>query len=215
MKATELSISGAWQFVPQQFRDDRGNFLVWYDADAFAEALGFELTVAQTNHSVSRRGVIRGMHWADVPVGQAKYVYCPRGALLDVIVDLRVGSPTFGQHEMVRLDNVEHRALYLSEGLGHGFVSLEDDTVLAYLCSTRYAPARERALNVYDPDLAIDWPTDDQPILSERDAQAPTLAQVRDAGLLPEYAECQRFYESLRSRPGDRGGSSRVPLATA
>lgn len=202
MKATELSIPGAWEFAPRQFPDSRGNFLVWYDADVFAESLGFELSVAQTNHSVSRRGVVRGVHWADVPPGQAKYVYCPRGALLDVVVDLRVGSPTFGRHEFVRLDNVEHRALYLSEGLGHGFVALEDETVLTYLCSSRYAPSSERVVSVFDPELAIAWPTAVPPILSERDANAPSLAQLRDAGLLPDYAECQRLYQSLRSRAG-------------
>lgn len=202
MQATELAIPGVWQFVPRQFRDDRGNFLVWYDAEVFADTLGFELTVAQTNHSVSRRDVIRGVHWADVPPGQGKYVYCPRGALLDVVVDLRVGSPTFGQHEIVRLDSVEHRALYISEGLGHAFVALEDDTVLAYLCSTRYAPTRERVVHPLDPELAIDWPTGERPILSERDAQAPSLAQLRDAGLLPDYEQCQQFYRSLRARAG-------------
>ena len=200
MKATELSISGAWEFLPQQFPDDRGNFVVWYDANAFADALGFELTVAQTNHSVSRRGVVRGVHWADVPIGQAKYVYCPQGALLDIIVDLRVGSPTFGQHEVVRLDTIDFRAVYLSEGLGHAFVALEDDTVLSYLCSARYAPARERIVNVRDEELALPLPTDVTPIPSERDANGPGLAELRDAGLLPSYDDCQRFYQSLRTQ---------------
>nr|MDT0662739.1 dTDP-4-dehydrorhamnose 3,5-epimerase [Micromonospora sp. DSM 115978] len=199
MKATEMSISGVWEFVPQQFPDDRGNFLVWYDAEVFADALGFEMTVAQTNHSVSHKGVIRGVHWADVPVGQAKYVYCPRGALLDVVVDLRVGSPTFGQHEIVRLDTTEHRAIYLSEGLGHAFVSLEDDTVMTYICSARYAPTREHIVNVFDEELALPWPTDLTPLLSERDAKAPSLAEVKAAGRLPSYDECQRFYEALRA----------------
>jgi len=126
VKATELSIPGAWEFRPPVFPDDRGQFLVWYDAAVFADALGFELAVAQVNQSVSRRGVIRGVHWADVPVGQAKYVYCPRGAVLDVIVDLRVGSPTFGRYEVIRLDSVDHRAVYIAEGLGHAFVALEE-----------------------------------------------------------------------------------------
>lgn len=204
MKATELSISGAWEFVPRQFPDDRGNFLVWYDGEAFADALGFPLNVAQTNHSVSRRGVVRGVHWADVPVGQAKYVYCPQGALLDIIVDLRVGSPTFGQHEVVRLDTVEYRAVYLSEGLGHAFVALEDDTTMAYLCSAGYAPTRERIVQVLDKELALPIPTDHPPILSERDANAPGLRELLDAGLLPSYDECQRFYESLRAEPSAR-----------
>ncbi|MGW0434617.1 dTDP-4-dehydrorhamnose 3,5-epimerase family protein [Micromonospora sp. NPDC003197] len=199
MKATELSISGAWEFLPQQFPDDRGNFAVWYDAAVFADALGFELHVAQTNHSVSRRGVVRGVHWADVPVGQGKYVYCPQGALLDIIVDLRVGSPTFGQHEVVRLDPVDFRAAYLSEGLGHAFVALEDNTVMSYLCSAGYAPTRERIANVFDPDLALPIPADITPILSERDADGPGLNELRDAGLLPSYDKCQQLYQLLRS----------------
>ncbi|MEV4753943.1 dTDP-4-dehydrorhamnose 3,5-epimerase [Micromonospora sp. NPDC049559] len=199
MKATELSISGAWEFVPQQFPDDRGNFLVWYDAEAFADALGFELNLAQTNHSVSRRGVVRGVHWADVPVGQAKYVYCPQGALLDIIVDLRVGSPTFGQHEVVRLDTIDYRAVYLAEGLGHAFVALEDDTVLSYLCSARYNPPKERIVNVRDEELALPIPEGITPMLSERDANGPTLAELRAAGLLPSYETCQEHYRSLRN----------------
>lgn len=212
MEATELAIPGAWQFVPRQFPDDRGKFLVWYDAEVFADALGYEMTVAQTNHSASRRGVIRGVHWTDVPDGQSKYIYCPRGAALDVIVDLRVGSPTFGQHEIVRLDSVEHRAVFLSEGLGHAFISLSDDTVMAYLCSTRYAPAHDRVVHVFDPELAIDWPIEGEPILSERDANAPSLAQLRDAGLLPDYAECQRLYQTLRSRHEAREDRAMAPV---
>jgi dTDP-4-dehydrorhamnose 3,5-epimerase len=147
------------------------------------------------------------VHWADVPPGQGKYVYCPQGALLDIVVDLRVGSPTFGQHEVVRLDNVDYRALYLSEGLGHAFIALEDDTVLSYVCSARYAPTRERIVNVRDEELALPLPDDITPILSERDANGPRLAELREAGLLPAYDECQRFYRSLRAthRPPTEG----------
>lgn len=198
MKATESSISGAWEFVPQRFDDDRGSFHVWYDAAVFADALGFELTLAQTNHSVSRRGVIRGIHWADVPPGQGKYVYCPQGALLDVVVDLRVGSPTFGQHEFVRLDTVENRSLYLSEGLGHGFIALEDNTVLSYLCSTGYNPGRERIVHAYDKDLDLRWPEITPTLLSERDANGPSLAELRTAGQLPSYDDCLAHYRELR-----------------
>lgn len=198
MKVTELSIPGAWEFLPQRFTDDRGSFLAWYQAGPFAEALGYELTIAQVNQSVSRRGVIRGVHWVDVPAGQAKYVYCPRGAVLDVVVDLRVGSPTFGRYEVVRLDAVDHRAVYLSEGLGHAFVALEDDTIVSYLCSTGYDPARERALHVYDEELGLRWPDGPEPVLSARDAAAPTLAELRAADRLPRYDECQRLHQAKR-----------------
>ncbi|MFY1674405.1 dTDP-4-dehydrorhamnose 3,5-epimerase family protein [Plantactinospora sp. WMMB334] len=206
MKVTELSIPGAWEFLPQQFSDDRGRLLVWYDAAAFADALGFDLPVAQANQSVSRRGVIRGVHWADVPVGQAKYVYCPRGAVLDIVVDLRVGSPTFGQHEVTRLDTIDNRAVYLAEGLGHAFVALEEESIVSYLCSARYAPARERIVHVHDEELALPWPAEIDPILSERDAHAPTLAELRAADLLPRYDECQRFYQARCA--GHRGGAA-------
>ncbi|MFC6019169.1 dTDP-4-dehydrorhamnose 3,5-epimerase family protein [Plantactinospora solaniradicis] len=206
MKATELSISGAWEFLPQQFSDDRGSFLVWYDAEVFADALGFELSVSQANQSVSRRGVVRGVHWADVPIGQAKYVYCSQGAVLDIVVDLRLGSPTFGRHEVTRLDTIDNRAVYLAEGLGHAFVAMEEESVVSYLCSARYAPARERIVHVRDEELALPWPAEIEPVLSERDANAPTLAELRAAGLLPDYHECQRFYQAQRARRAGRTG---------
>lgn len=205
MKATELSIAGAWEFLPQQHSDDRGGFLVWYDPDVFTDALGFALPVVQANQSVSRRGVIRGVHWADVPVGQAKYVYCPRGAVLDMVVDLRVGSPTFGHYEVIRLDTIDNRAVYLAEGLGHAFVALQESSIVSYLCSARYAPTRERIVHVRDEELALPWPTDVDPILSERDARAPTLAELRAADLLPRYDDCQRFYQTQRA--GRSGGA--------
>jgi dTDP-4-dehydrorhamnose 3,5-epimerase len=187
MRSAELSIPGAWVFTPSVFDDDRGLFVAPYQESAFVEAVGAPLRVAQSNHSVSRPGVIRGVHFADMPPGQAKYVYCPRGALLDVVVDVRVGSPTFGRYEAVRLDSTNYRAVYLREGLGHAFCALEDDTVASYLCSTPYAPAIERALNPLDPELALPWPADLPPVLSDKDAAAPTLAQARAGGLLPRF----------------------------
>jgi dTDP-4-dehydrorhamnose 3,5-epimerase len=188
MQSAALSIPGAWVFTPPAFTDDRGLFVAPYQEAAFVEAVGAPLRVAQSNHSVSRRGVIRGVHFADVPPGQAKYVYCPRGALLDVVVDVRVGSPTFGRCEAVRLDSTNYRAVYLSEGLGHAFCALEDDTVASYLCSTPYAPAIERALDPLDPGLALPWPAELTPVLSTKDADAPSLAEAERAGLLPRYA---------------------------
>lgn len=187
MQTRALSIAGAWVFEPRKFGDDRGEFVAPYQESAFVAAVGAPLRVAQSNHSVSRRGVIRGVHFADVPPGQAKYVYCPRGALLDVVVDIRVGSPTFGAHEAVLLDSESYRAVYLSEGLGHAFCALTDDTVASYLCSTPYAPAIERTVSALDPALALPWPTDLTPVLSERDAAAPTMAEAANAGLLPHF----------------------------
>jgi dTDP-4-dehydrorhamnose 3,5-epimerase len=201
MEARELSIAGAWVFEPTVFPDRRGVFAAPYQAGVFREALGFDLAVAQTNHSVSARGVIRGVHFADTPPGQAKYVYCPRGALLDVVVDVRAGSPTFGTHEAVELDARSCRAVYLAEGLGHAFMALEDDTVMAYLCSTPYAPGAERGISPLDPALALPWPADLEPVLSEKDAAAPTLAEVVERRLLPHLATCKAWYAELRRQP--------------
>jgi dTDP-4-dehydrorhamnose 3,5-epimerase len=187
VQSKALSIPGAWVFEPTRFEDDRGLFVSPYQEAAFVEAVGAPLVVAQSNHSVSRRGVIRGVHFADVPPGQAKYVYCPRGALLDVVVDVRVGSPTFGAHEAVLLDANSYRAVYLSEGLGHAFCALEDDTVASYLCSTPYAPAIERTVSPVDPALALPWPSDITPVLSDKDSGGPTLADAAAQGVLPRY----------------------------
>ena len=104
---------------------------------------------------MSRAGTLRGVHFADVPPGQAKYVTCPRGAVLDFMVDVRVGSPTFGVVDVVRLDSEHRRAVYLPEGVGHAFLALEDDSTLTYLCSTGYAPGREHGINPLDPDLGL------------------------------------------------------------
>lgn len=199
MKIRELDIEGAWEITPQQHGDPRGLFMEWLRVDRLAEAVGHPLQLAQGNLSVSARGVVRGIHFADVPPGQAKYVTCVRGAVVDVIVDIRVGSPTFGRWETVRLDDVDRRAVYLGEGLGHGFCALTHDATLSYLCSTTYNPTGEHAIHPLDPQLAIDWPVD-EPTLSARDAAAPTLAEARAAGLLPAYDACRSYVDGLRSR---------------
>ncbi|MFG1924795.1 dTDP-4-dehydrorhamnose 3,5-epimerase family protein [Cryptosporangium sp. NPDC048952] len=196
MKIRPLSIDGAWEVTPVQHGDPRGLFTEWYRFDHLAEAVGHPLRLAQGNLSVSARGVVRGIHFADVPPSQAKYVMCVRGAVVDVIVDLRVGSPTYGQHEMVRLDDVDRRAVYIAEGLGHGFCALSDDATLTYLCSETFAPTREHAIHPLDPDLAIDWPAD-SPQLSSKDAAAPSLASALADGTLPNYKECQDYYALL------------------
>jgi dTDP-4-dehydrorhamnose 3,5-epimerase len=198
MKIAPLSIEGAYQVVPALHGDPRGMFAEFYRYDKLAEAVGHPLRLAQGNLSVSACGVVRGIHFADVPPSQAKYVQCVRGAVLDVIVDLRVGSPTFGCWEGVRLDDVDRHAVYIAEGLGHGFCALTDDATLAYLCSETYSPTREHAVHPLDPDLAIEWPAE-TPLLSARDTAAPSLAEAIDTGLLPNYRDCVDFYASLRT----------------
>ncbi len=195
MKIRPLSIEGAYEITPVQHGDSRGLFLEWYRADLAAGETGHPFSLAQANMSVSARGVIRGIHFADVPPGQAKYVTCVAGAVLDVVVDVRVGSPTYGQWEGVQLDDEDRRAVQLAEGLGHGFCVLSERATLAYLCSTPYAPARERAVHPLDPELDIAWPATD-PVLSPRDAASPRLADARAAGLLPDYAACRDWLAS-------------------
>ncbi|MEV8364451.1 dTDP-4-dehydrorhamnose 3-epimerase NovW [Streptomyces niveus] len=190
MRLRPLGIEGVWEITPKQRADPRGVFLDWYHVDRFAAAIGRPLRLAQANLSVSVRGVVRGIHFVDVPPGQAKYVTCVRGAVFDVVVDLRVGSPTYGCWESTRLDDVSRRAVYLSEGIGHGFCAISDEATLCYLSSGTYDPATEHGVHPLDPELAIDWPTG-TPLLSPRDQDALLLAEARDAGLLPSYATCQ------------------------
>ncbi|WP_103348513.1 dTDP-4-dehydrorhamnose 3,5-epimerase family protein [Amycolatopsis sp. CA-128772] len=199
MQFRRLRVPDAYEFSPRAFPDDRGLFVAPFQDDVFRAAAGHPLRLGQANHSVSRRGTIRGIHFADTPPGQAKYIYCPRGSLLDVVVDLRVGSPTFGEWDTVVLDAREFRAMYLAEGLGHGFVALEDDTVMSYFCSEPYNPAGEHGITPLDPTLDLPWPTDIEPVLSDKDRNAPTLAEAVDRGLLPVYADCVAYYDKLRS----------------
>jgi dTDP-4-dehydrorhamnose 3,5-epimerase len=199
----ELTVAGALEITPVQHADDRGVFLEWFREDAFTKAAGHPFHLAQANCSVSTAGTLRGIHFAELPPSQAKFVTCVHGAALDVVIDLRVGSPTFGEWDSVHLDDVERRAIYLPEGLGHAFMALEDRTVVNYLCSAPYAPEREHAIHALDPAIGISWPTTSsdgqalKPLLSPKDDGAPTLAEVRDRGLLPTWEDAQAFSRSL------------------
>ena len=200
MKVRELSVPDAYELTPVQHADDRGMFLEWFKDEPLRAAIGHRLDLAQANLSLSRKGSVRGIHYADVPPGQAKYVTCVSGAVLDVVVDIRVGSPSYGRWDGVRLDDVDRRAVYVAEGLGHAFMALTDDTVVAYLCSEGYDPEREHGLSPVDPDLGMPWPADIEPQLSAKDRAAPTLADARDAGLLPGYDDCLAYYRLLAGR---------------
>jgi dTDP-4-dehydrorhamnose 3,5-epimerase len=196
-----LRISGAWEVTPRQFPDERGVFLEAFRGDRLAEVVGHRMGVVQANVSVSSRGTVRGVHFADVPVGQAKYVTCLTGSMLDFVVDVRTGSPTFGEWDAVLLDAVDRRAVYLAEGLGHAFVALEEATTAHYLCSAEYDPAREHGVNVLDPALALSLPHGLELRLSPRDAAAPNLETAAAEGLLPPYDVCANRYAEL----GERG----------
>lgn len=183
MEARPLSISQAWEFTSREFIDPRGGFKEMYQSGELAKLIGTPMHLAQVNISRSREGVVRGIHYADVPPGQAKYVMCIRGEIRDVVVDLRRSSLTYGRWDAVHLTESNHKAVYIGDGLGHGFCALTDATVL-YLTSTPYDAKHEHAVCPLDPDLAIDWGVR-EPILSERDRVAPSLMMMHATGRLP------------------------------
>jgi dTDP-4-dehydrorhamnose 3,5-epimerase len=199
MKIRQLGIEGAFEITPVQHGDPRGQFLEWYRFDHLAAELGHPLRLAQANLSTSAAGVVRGVHFASVPPGQAKYVTVTAGAGIDYVIDIRVGSPTFGTWEAIRLDDVDRRAVYIGEGLGHAFCALTDGAALTYLCSETYNPRNEHAVHPLDPDLAIEWAVQ-SPLLSAKDEAAPTLAEARERGLLPDYERCREYVAGLRAR---------------
>jgi len=199
MDIRALKIDGSFEITPRQFPDDRGVFLESFRGDCLAEAVGHRLDVIQTNVSVSSRGTVRGVHFAEVPPSQAKYVTALSGSFIDFVIDIRVGSPTFGHWESALLDTVDRRAVYLAEGLGHAIYSLEDNSTVMYLCSATYNPAREHAINPLDPEIGLVLPEGVNPVLSAKDAAAPSLSQAAAQGLLPRYDECLRLYAELAS----------------
>jgi len=199
MDIKELSIPGSFAITPRQFPDDRGVFLESFRGDRLAEAIGHRLDIIQTNVSVSSKGTVRGVHYADVPPSQAKYVTALSGSFIDFVIDIRVGSPTFGRWDSVLLDTVDRRAIYLPEGLGHAICALEDDSTVMYLCSATYNPAREHAVNPLDPAFGLILPEGVTPVLSAKDAAAPLLSEAAEKGLLPRYDQCLGLYAELAS----------------
>ena len=204
---TDLAIPGAWVHTPTIFPDDRGTFREWFRADTVAEKTGYPLDIPQANLSTSREGVIRGVHFADVPPGQAKYVTCMAGRIQDVLVDLRRGSPTYLQHVVVELSAENGKGLFIPVGVGHcpAFPVGSGDGALTYLVSEGYNPGAEHGVNPLDPALGIDWEAlgipSDRVVLSDKDRDAPTVAEV-EAGstgfVLPSYNDCRGWEKELR-----------------
>ena len=198
MQIRELKVPDSYEITPKQFGDDRGVFLEWYRFDRLAEAVGHSIDLRQANTSVSKRGVVRGIHFADVPVGQAKYVTATHGAVLDYVVDIRVGSPTFGQWDSVLLDDVDRRAIYLAEGLGHAFVALTDDATVSYLVTDTFKADREHGIDPLDPEIGLVFPPEaGEALLSPKDTAAPSLAEAAASGLLPTWDDMRAFYSTL------------------
>ncbi len=205
MLIRELSVPGAFEVTPRQFPDDRGTFFEWYRFDALAEAVGHPLTLRQGNGSVSRKGVVRGIHFADVPPSQAKYVTVAHGSVIDFVIDIRVGSPTFGRFDSVMLDTIDRRALYLSEGLGHCFVALEDNTAVNYLVSEVFTPEREHGITPLDETVGLTLPFSiNELLLSPKDLAAPTLLEARAQGLLPTWEAATAYTSALNDQWSNR-----------
>ena len=178
MQCRPLLIAGAWELSPERHHDDRGLFMEALGRVSLEKSIGSDLCIAQVNMSVSRRGVIRGVHLVRWPPGQAKYVMCVAGEILDVIVDLRSQSPCFGQWDAVVLDDVSRHSVFLTEGLGHAFQVLSQSATVVYATSSPYDPNLEITVHPLDPQLAIPWRDLGQPILSRRDSNAPLLEEV-------------------------------------
>ncbi|MFI6875913.1 MULTISPECIES: dTDP-4-dehydrorhamnose 3,5-epimerase family protein [Streptomyces] len=195
---TELAIEGAHAFTPEVFPDRRGLFVTTFQQPRFTETTGHAFPVVQTCQSESARGVVRGVHFTATPPGMAKHVYCGRGRALDFVVDLRVGSPTFGTWDTVELGAGSFRSTYLPVGVGHAFVALEDDTTMVYLMSGPYVAENELAVSPLDPELALPLALNGvEPVMSDRDVAAPTLAQALAAGILPDYETCRALEAAL------------------
>jgi dTDP-4-dehydrorhamnose 3,5-epimerase len=157
MPFEEMKIKGAWVHTPIRHEDNRGHFEEQFKLSALEAELGRTFTVKQVNKSVSAKGVIRGLHFTDSPEGQAKYVSCPQGALWDVVVDMRPESPTYGKWDAVIISAENGKSVLISEGLGHAFLSLQEDSVASYLCSSEFAPQHECTTNPLSPALNISW----------------------------------------------------------
>lgn len=178
MKVTRTTLDGVLVLEPRVFGDERGFFVESFNQRVFDEAIGHHVEFVQDNHSCSARGVLRGLHCQRPPHAQGKLVRVVQGAAFDVAVDIRRGSPTFGQWFGVTLDARNHRQLWIPPGFAHGFLALEDDTQFLYKTTDYYAPTSEQSIAWNDPAIGIRWPQTLTPVLAAKDAAAPPLSAV-------------------------------------
>lgn len=201
MNLLPLGIPGSFEVTTRVFSDERGSFVESFRNDLFEQATGHLFNLMQVNTSVSKKGVLRGIHYADVPPGQAKYVTVPSGRILDFIIDIRVGSPTFGKWKSVEINSSLKNAIYLAEGLGHAFLALEDETVVTYFVSDIYRPQNEHGINPLDPEIGLIFPFElTELILSPKDTEAPSLMKAKELNLLPSFEQVNDFISSLKQK---------------
>lgn len=177
MKVLKTDIEGLLVIEPDVYQDDRGSFLESFNEGRYQEA-GIREVFVQDNVSVSKKGVIRGLHYQAPPFAQGKLVSVLRGRVMDVAVDIRVGSPTYGKHVAVELSAENHRQFWIPAGFAHGFAALEDDAVFTYKCTNAYSKEHDRGIRFDDPALGIEWGATD-PVVSEKDKLYPFLADAQ------------------------------------
>jgi dTDP-4-dehydrorhamnose 3,5-epimerase len=188
MSLQELSIAGAYVATHRVFPDERGLFREWFKAEEVA-SIDKDFSVQQANYSKSNQWVIRGIHYSLAPQGQAKVVTCASGTIVDVLVDLRIGSPSYLKIEYVELSEDSGKVIYIPSGVGHGFIVASETAAVVYLTSSGYAPEYEKAICPTDRELGVNWPlpVGEAGIISKADTEAPTLAQAKDSGALPNF----------------------------
>ena len=186
MNVTQLEINGAWHIKGQRFPDDRGFFQEWFKSSALAASTGVSFHPVQANISRSSAGVIRGIHYSIAPSGQGKLVTVISGSIDDYVIDIRPGSPTFGQWRRVHLSSTNGDALLIDPHLGHAFHALEDDTIVSYLVSAEFNPEMEKGITPFCDQLKVQWNTKTPYIVSDKDRLAPTMSQRLSEGLLPD-----------------------------
>jgi dTDP-4-dehydrorhamnose 3,5-epimerase len=187
MELTPLGIEGAWLAESPVWSDERGFFREWFKSEDLEKATGKKFLIEQANISFSSKDTVRGIHYSTAPRGQAKWITCVAGSIKDVIVDIRPKSKTFGKWVGVELSGNSGKSVYVSEGLGHGFIALEDNTAVAYLVSTPFSPLHEFEMNPLDAEVGINWGLDLRDLkISDKDKNAPTLAELLNQGRLAQ-----------------------------
>ena len=198
MGAKELKIKGSWEISLEHFIDKRGSFFESFRLNSLENIIGRKFDIKQSNTSISRAGSILGIHFAQVPPSQAKYIQCQKGSILDFVIDVRVGSPTFRQHVGIELNSKTPKAIFIEEGLAHAFIALEDYTIVTYFVNQYFNPTNEKAINPLDPEISINW-GNLKYLISEKDKNAKTLSEMQELGHLPIYKDCLKLIESLKN----------------
>lgn len=197
MRGLELEIKGSWQIELDPFVDDRGTFFESFKLNSLEKITKRKFDVKQANTSISKMGSIRGIHFALLPPSQAKYIQCVSGSILDFIIDVRLGSPTFAKHIAVELTGDSNKSIFIEEGLAHAFIALEDNTKVTYLVNQYFNPNNEKSISPFDEDISIEWGALDY-ILSEKDKNSDSLKEMERANRLPSYKDCAKYIDSLK-----------------